>query len=362
MTLFAVVSNRLPFNTATFTDATFRAFVRTTAPHALDDFVLAPWATEWAADASAATRLRWRWSRSFSPALVHLLSGCLAVRPGERLSMEEVIAHPWFSTPRWVPPSKHAAQTSTGSPGGVTRRPVPAVPTAEGAPPGSKSTMSPIPPPSHGASEEQTSGSSAASGQGGGGALAPNHLPRLALGGEVLVASSAQAAMLAPRRKEPLPRLGGAGGHLADSPDRMVSFDPTARTDKRAAALSAHECLASVGETRGYNTALGLPLSPVPAAGEAESSMPPLVVDLSTPLHSQLPAGGGGRDSAGAEALPGAGQVQVWASQRSSGSPSHARVTLPSVEPSGPRVAVGPLQAAKAESRGAAASGHGCTN
>ena len=104
VTLFVVVSNRAPFDSAAPDDAMYRAFVRATAAHTARDFIHAPWSSVWTeGGGDDEPVLRWRWSRSFSPALVHLLSGCLAVRPGERFSMEEVISHPWFSTPRWVP-------------------------------------------------------------------------------------------------------------------------------------------------------------------------------------------------------------------------------------------------------------------
>ena len=77
VTLHALVGGRLPWGQATVQDATFRAFVAATQPHAVSDAALAPDSPLWGAPALPTP---WAWPRAFSPALVHLLSGCLAVR------------------------------------------------------------------------------------------------------------------------------------------------------------------------------------------------------------------------------------------------------------------------------------------
>ena len=110
VTLFVVASGRLPFRVASVDSGTFRAFVRATQPHVAGDELMAPRTVSWAPEAEGAP---WSWPRSFSPALKHLLRGCLAVRPEERFSMEQAKGHPWFGNPRWVPPLA-AAEQGTG--------------------------------------------------------------------------------------------------------------------------------------------------------------------------------------------------------------------------------------------------------
>ena len=45
----------------------------------------------------------WKGPAAVSPALVHLLGGCLRVRASERWSMREVRDHAWFLNPKWDP-------------------------------------------------------------------------------------------------------------------------------------------------------------------------------------------------------------------------------------------------------------------
>ncbi len=164
-TLFSVCSGVLPWRCPSAESSTFQGFIANTQPHVMGDFVMAPDSTLWllsqaealahhepsfmsegrsvapgtpshisglssqaslrsgaggsSADsaarsaswrshtsASASHILAWTWPRGFSPALIHLLRGCLAVRPSERFTMEQVKAHPWFENPRWVPPAQ----------------------------------------------------------------------------------------------------------------------------------------------------------------------------------------------------------------------------------------------------------------
>ena len=103
ITLFALASGKEPFLAAGPQCEAFRAFVRATQPETLQDEVLCPLSDVWQRDEAMAEPLEWAWPATFSPALVHLLSGCLRVRQEERLSMEEVVAHAWFRDPAWVP-------------------------------------------------------------------------------------------------------------------------------------------------------------------------------------------------------------------------------------------------------------------
>ena len=103
VTLFALVAGREPFQAAGPQCAPFRSFVRFTQPEALGEEVMCPQSDVWHKDVDAPSPPSWCWPDCFSPALVHLLGGCLRVREGERFSMEEVAAHPWFKNPSWVP-------------------------------------------------------------------------------------------------------------------------------------------------------------------------------------------------------------------------------------------------------------------
>ncbi len=112
VTIFALVTNRAPFARASPDNAVYRAFVRCTAPHTVGDFLHAPWNRQWSDDAREAQPLRWRWSSSISPALRHLLRRCMAVRPSEWYSMQQVMQHPWFNDPWWQPGPSRTSATS----------------------------------------------------------------------------------------------------------------------------------------------------------------------------------------------------------------------------------------------------------
>ncbi len=88
-----------PWRYACVFDADWRGFVAHTQPHVLSDSVCAPGSSVWH-DTSPSS---WKWPSRMSPALKHLLRGCLAVRESERLSMHQVLQHPWFENPRWRP-------------------------------------------------------------------------------------------------------------------------------------------------------------------------------------------------------------------------------------------------------------------
>jgi len=159
--VFSVCSGILPWRCPSAESGTFQGFIAVTQPHTMQDFVLAPLSPLWGVSQEDATAhaegscslhgrisvpgtpslhsgasslvsgsggpsgtdfsarstswrsysspsaehiLTWTWPRGFSPALIHLLRGCLAVRPQERFSMQQVKSHPWFENPRWVPP------------------------------------------------------------------------------------------------------------------------------------------------------------------------------------------------------------------------------------------------------------------
>ncbi|CAE7359022.1 MAPKAPK5 [Symbiodinium sp. KB8] len=100
VTLFVMACGHTPFRAAAPFSRTFRAFVASTQPHVLHDDIMGPQSTLWAEGGHLP---HWHWPQGMSPALAHLLGGCLAVRAEERLSMEEVKAHAWFTKPTWTP-------------------------------------------------------------------------------------------------------------------------------------------------------------------------------------------------------------------------------------------------------------------
>jgi len=122
ISLLVLATGKIPFRAASPISKTFRSFVRATQPHVLaeHEVLIAPQAEEWGcsdvlgahADGDSSrgggADPPWAWPRGFSPALIHLLRGCLAVRPQERFSMQQVKSHPWFGDPRWVPTSQSA--------------------------------------------------------------------------------------------------------------------------------------------------------------------------------------------------------------------------------------------------------------
>jgi len=119
--LFITTTGLQPFKQACVNDPRFRAFLREKQRHTMGDELLAPGSKLWSdgsdtgvspsartkpltADAEAALR-PWDWPYFLSPALVHLLEGCMQVRPGDRMKMASIVDHPWFANPQWTPPS-----------------------------------------------------------------------------------------------------------------------------------------------------------------------------------------------------------------------------------------------------------------
>ncbi len=134
VSLLVLATGKIPFRAASAISKTFRSFVRVTQPHVLveEDPLVAPSAPHWASPAASLSptsrggagspppgpsqgggETAWSWPRGFSPALIHLLRGCLAVRPSERFTMEQVTSHPWFGDPSWSPPEQ-AVQALAG--------------------------------------------------------------------------------------------------------------------------------------------------------------------------------------------------------------------------------------------------------
>ncbi len=145
VTVYRVVTGRLPFAVACPSDPDYRGFFLATQPEVLLDPECAPQAAIWTdspealdppaaaqhetddemrqhrqlqrriAGTSAAlhTYKRWRWPRKMSLALVDLLKRCLRVHPSQRTSMKRIREHKWFSRPHWVP--EWAAASAQGS-------------------------------------------------------------------------------------------------------------------------------------------------------------------------------------------------------------------------------------------------------
>ena len=122
ISLFVMACGRAPFRAAAPFSRTFRAFVASTQPHVLHDDIMGPQSALWAEGGHLPP---WHWPQGMSPALAHLLGGCLAVRAEERLSMEEVKAHAWFANPEWSPPDTppSASTAAASAAGGPQREP-----------------------------------------------------------------------------------------------------------------------------------------------------------------------------------------------------------------------------------------------
>ena len=99
MMLFTLTTGLKPFRAPAISDPRFRAFIRETQPHTMQDELLSPASEFWRSSGKSS----WSWPSSLSPALRDLLWRCLRVRVSERLTMKEVLAHPWFSHPNWEP-------------------------------------------------------------------------------------------------------------------------------------------------------------------------------------------------------------------------------------------------------------------
>ena len=105
MLLFTLSSGLKPFRAPCISDSRFASFVNKTQPHTLQDEVFASLP---GAEGARASVRSWSWPDVVSPALQHLVTGCLRVRSEERFTMQQVLNHPWFSTPGWTPPPQGA--------------------------------------------------------------------------------------------------------------------------------------------------------------------------------------------------------------------------------------------------------------
>ena len=111
VTVFVLASGRHPFRMAHVKDKGFRAFVRSTQPHSMQDqAVLAPGAAIW----EDSPNLAWMWPPGVSQGLAHLLLKCLTVDLDQRWTMAQVQQHPWFGDPHWLPPEGVPAYPHTG--------------------------------------------------------------------------------------------------------------------------------------------------------------------------------------------------------------------------------------------------------
>jgi len=108
--LYVLASGVCPFRSSCIGDGRFRSYVATEQRHVLDDAICAPSSPQWQKDGDRIPR--WRWPRAFSAAFVDLLRCCLQVRSSERILMADLLKHPWFTRPAWLPPSDTAASVS----------------------------------------------------------------------------------------------------------------------------------------------------------------------------------------------------------------------------------------------------------
>ena len=113
--LYVCTVGSRPWRYACVFDADWRSFVAHTQPHVLADSVCAPGSQLWR-DAPSTS---WKWPTRMSPALKHLLLGCLAVRESERFNMQQVTEHPWFENPRWKPVASSAGVSLIEPPPGA---------------------------------------------------------------------------------------------------------------------------------------------------------------------------------------------------------------------------------------------------
>ena len=101
--VYALASGHLPYAAASLQEKMYRRFVATLFPHVRHSVIGAPGSELWSVKVNGPQLRRWRWPSHFSPALKHLLMHCLSPLPHERMTMEEVLQHPWFEQPQWRP-------------------------------------------------------------------------------------------------------------------------------------------------------------------------------------------------------------------------------------------------------------------
>lgn len=105
---FVLAAGRPPFRTASPSDASFRAFVRSTQPDAVELSVCAPEFHGWKARDAV-----WQWPAEFSPGFIALLTACMQVVPQQRPQPGTLGAHPWLQDIAWVP--SHGLQSGAPS-------------------------------------------------------------------------------------------------------------------------------------------------------------------------------------------------------------------------------------------------------
>ncbi len=118
--LFILTTGLKPFETATPTDIGFRSFVLATQPQAaalpLSGGVRS--ASDGIADSVAAAHLqpaqRWIWPARMSSALRSLVLACLQVDPKERMTMEQVCKHVWFTPKAGNYLAEQSSETAVG--------------------------------------------------------------------------------------------------------------------------------------------------------------------------------------------------------------------------------------------------------
>ena len=104
--VFTLVTGSKPFHAPCIADNVFRAFLRATQPEVMHDEICAPWCERWLEDClpGSSGQLKpgldaWKWPATMSLELVDLLGKCLRLRSAERISMAEVLQHPWMTSP-----------------------------------------------------------------------------------------------------------------------------------------------------------------------------------------------------------------------------------------------------------------------
>jgi len=104
--VFTLVTGSKPFHASCIADNVFRAFLHATQPGVVHDELCAPWCDRWLEDCLPGSSgkpkpnlEKWEWPEEMSTELVDLLGRCLRLRSGERISMAQVLEHPWLTSP-----------------------------------------------------------------------------------------------------------------------------------------------------------------------------------------------------------------------------------------------------------------------
>lgn len=267
VTLFALAAGRLPFRHACITSSTFRAFLMATQRECLHDTMAGPKSTIWHSVPLA--QLRWAWPSHFSPALTHLLGGCLRLRPAERWTMAQVMAHPWFGNPGWNP---HGAPTGNLSPR-LARSPTPSAPSSSSRRPDTSRDAA-----AEGRARTSTVPSTGSSGDSGDSAASQDYPPATSPPTHGGTSSSF------------LPSLSERAGSVVGYAPSIASAGSRALADARAGSASMQTAAASVSSRT----------SPAPSPGQGAyllaGASPNVARRAKRPSlegHAQAGAGGG---------------------------------------------------------------------